>query len=104
MTFLLKKLISTYGVGKNLTYRLSEKIGLNTRRNYIEIKERHKKSISNYKKNLVLDKELRDLIYKTVNFEFKNKTYKGLRNKMKYPCRGQRTRTNAKTKKKSKIF
>ncbi len=37
-----------------------------------------------------------------IDFLKKLKTYRGLRHKYAYPCRGQRTHTNAKTQKKLK--
>jgi ribosomal protein S13 len=50
-------------------------------------------------KNLI-DKKLKTELKEIDLFSKKIKTYKGIRNKLKYPARGQRTHTNAKTKKK----
>jgi small subunit ribosomal protein S13 len=67
--------------GKNFEKIISfiEKTGLNTGQNLI------KKKITNIKKKINI------------------KNFCGIRNQLKYPCRGQRTHTNAKTKRKFKI-
>ena len=46
---------------------------------------------------------LKNEIKGRINFLLEQKTYKGVRHKLKYPVRGQRTRTNAKTTKKKTI-
>jgi ribosomal protein S13 len=50
-------------------------------------------------KNLT-DKKLKTELKEIDLFSKKIKSYKGIRNKLKYPARGKRTHTNAKTKKK----
>ena len=47
-----------------------------------------------------IDKTCDDYIKSLNKLIKKIKTYKGIRHKLKYPCRGQRTHTNAKTVKK----
>jgi small subunit ribosomal protein S13 len=43
---------------------------------------------------------LKTKIRRVVNFYVKLKNYKGIRHNLGYPVRGQRTHTNAKTRKK----
>ena len=50
-----------------------------------------------------LIKNLKGKTYEFIEFLIKTRTYKGVRHKLKYPARGQRTHTNAKTSKKKKI-
>ena len=99
----LKQKLEIYGVGKNFLNLHYKKIGLNLRNNPKNLKKSTKslffKLTNNYKK----DKDLKNELKEIQNFSQKIKTYKGIRNKLKYPCRGQRTHTNAKTKKKFKI-
>ena len=45
-------------------------------------------------------KELKKKIQNDIAFLIKIKCYKGIRHKLHYPVRGQRTHTNAKTRKK----
>ena len=59
--------------------------------------------VSFFNKKLLCNQRLKQRIRKYLDFAQKNKTYKGLRNKYKLPSRGQRTKTNGKTKKKFKI-
>lgn len=55
-----------------------------------------------YQKCLV-GKNLRDRIKRGLLFFWKLRTYKGKRNMVRLPSRGQRTHTNAKTKRKFKF-
>ena len=54
-------------------------------------------------KNIILGKKLYTSVKENLEFLSKIKTYRGLRHKFKYPSRGQRTHTNAKTKQKFKF-
>ena len=75
-------------------------LGLNIKKNMFYLKNNH----INYflTRNLKLTKMIEN---KNKCFDFVNKikTYKSYRNIHGYPARGQRTHTNAKTKKKTKI-
>ena len=53
--------------------------------------------------NVTLSNSNKKLFQDNLNFLFKIKSYRGLRHKFKYPSRGQRTHTNAKTKQKFKL-
>ena len=44
--------------------------------------------------------KVRDFIRDSIRFQINIKNFKGMRHKQKYPARGQRTHTNAKTKRK----
>jgi small subunit ribosomal protein S13 len=46
-------------------------------------------------------KKLKEFVKNNISFFIKIKNYKGNRHKLKYPTRGQRTHTNAKTRKKT---
>ena len=48
-----------------------------------------------------IGKNLKDFIRNNIFFYVKVKNYKGNRHRLKYPTRGQRTHTNAKTRKKT---
>lgn len=45
-----------------------------------------------------LDYNLRDYMIKQIETSIRMGSYKGVRHVFKYPCRGQRTRSNAKTR------
>jgi len=48
----------------------------------------------------LLDNNLKECMLKQIEKSVKMGSYKGVRHVFKYPCRGQRTRSNAKTRKK----
>jgi small subunit ribosomal protein S13 len=100
---ILKNLTLIYGIGKKTVTSFYHKLGLNSRNNPIMLKKKRINDLEKFKKNLITDKKLKVEIKEIVNFSQKIKTYKGIRNKLHYPCRGQRTHTNAKTKQKIKI-
>lgn len=97
----LKSLISlNYGIGKKTGNIFLEKIGLNNRINPKTFKRKQISEISKKLQTKIFGKKLREDKKNTILFLSKNRTYRGIRHKLKYPARGQRTHTNAKTKKK----
>ena len=92
--------IKNYGVGKGFRRFLASFIGLNGRFHSLKLKKTHlaliKKKGSQIRFGSELKKDLRADILLLIHL----KTYRGIRHKMKYPSRGQRTHTNGKTKKK----
>lgn len=98
---LLKNLITNnYGIGKKTGALFLKKIGLNNR---ISPKILKRKQISEVSKKLqtkIFGKKLKEDRKNIISFLSRNRTYKGIRHKLRYPARGQRTHTNAKTKKK----
>lgn len=97
----LKQLSSNKGIGKKTILNFKKKLGLNTRKkneyvgNYTGI-VRTKKLIKLYKISSILNLIQKKRINHLINL----RSFKGLRHKNKYPVRGQRTHTNAKTQKK----
>jgi small subunit ribosomal protein S13 len=99
-SFLNNLIANNYGIGKKTGSLFLQKIGLNNR---INPKVFKRKQISEVSKNLqtkVFGKKLREDKKNIISFLARNKTYRGIRHKLRYPARGQRTHTNAKTKKK----
>jgi small subunit ribosomal protein S13 len=97
----MKKFISkNYGVGKITCNFFSNLMGINRR---IEPKSLKKKQISlffNGINTITRYSALKENIRINILFLIENKTYKGIRHKSGQPVRGQRTHTNAKTKRK----
>nr|NP_038178.1 ribosomal protein S13 [Synura synuroidea]AAF36944.1 ribosomal protein S13 [Synura synuroidea] len=75
------------------------KLGLNLKKNRFNIKTNHQKNLQFFLVKL----KTSNYTNKTQNFFYKIKNYKNFRNLLGYPIRGQRTHTNAKTKKKFKF-
>ena len=99
-----KNLVNIFGIGNTIASVINYKIGLNGRNNPKRIKKKHFHEFEKIKKNIISEKRLKNHIKEIKFFEQKIKTYKSLRNKLNLPCRGQRTHTNAKTKKKIKVY
>lgn len=107
----LDKIISGYGVGKKLPSNVIKRSGLNSRSNPKVFK---KETINYIAKNFeflfeknkfnpfTVGRTLKNRIENFIKFSSSIKTYKGMRHELKYPVRGQRTHTNAKTTKKQK--
>ena len=99
----LKNLSKTYGIGKKTSLIYCKKVGLNSRNNPRGVKKKRINLFMKWNSNILLNKKLRSQIKETLLFLYKIRAYRGIRTKQKYPCRGQRTHTNAKTKKKFKV-
>ena len=93
---------NNYGIGVKTGIKFFKKFGLNKRMNPVTLRQKQLSDINKRSQNLLTGKKLRDSKKSILLFLARNKTYKGIRHKLKYPARGQRTHTNAKTKKKFK--
>jgi ribosomal protein S13 len=75
-------------------------VGTNRRIEPKNLKKEQKSSFLNGINTITRYKTLKDNIRINILFLIENKTYKGVRHKSGQPVRGQRTHTNAKTKRK----
>jgi len=97
----MKKLIDKVpGIGKNITQNVEAFCGINNRSGYKFIKQKQRSEISRTVDKLLTGKKLKESEKEVIDFLSKIRAYRGVRHKLKYPARGQRTHTNAKTKKK----
>jgi len=99
----LKNLSKIYGIGEKTSLAYCKKVGLNYRNNPRGVKKKRINLFVKWNNNILLNKKLKSQITESLRFLYKIRSYKGIRTKQKYPCRGQRTHTNAKTKKNFKI-
>lgn len=97
-------LYTTFGVGKKTIQLLYLKAGVNKSTFPKQIKKLHQKKILKKLKNKKIGKKLKKKINDRIKFYIEIRSYKGIRHAQKYPIRGQRTHTNAKTKKKLSIY
>jgi small subunit ribosomal protein S13 len=98
---LLNKIKSIKGVGNSSISDMRSLFGVNTKKR-AEFNLSYNgvlriKKFLRVKKTTVL---LQTIIKKRINNQVAIKSYKGLRHKNRYPVRGQRTHTNAKTQRK----
>lgn len=97
------KLPRIYGFGKYLSLNTYLDLGINPRIYPILLKKKnHLISFEEIKANkkILLDKKLINFVKENIDFIKTIRTYKGIRHLNNLPLRGQRTRTNAKTRKK----
>jgi len=99
------KKIQEFGINRKRQKNTWSKTGINTKNLFITIKKNlaFKVEILLKKEQVNRGKFLKENIKKNVEFLIELKNYKGNRHKLKYPVRGQRTHTNAKTRTKFKI-
>ena len=93
-----------YGIGKKTISNISKKFGINNRLNFLKLKKKHYSNTENFLKKIkyIKGRKLKENIKRNIDFVINFKNYRGIRHKFKYPVRGQRTHTNAKTAKKSR--
>ena len=102
--FVSKDFSFFYGIGENRITQFNKQFGLNKR-----IKLHKINFITHFKINKLISKityknSLKKELLKLRKFTIeKLKNYKGVRHMLRYPVRGQRTHTNAKTRKKLKM-
>lgn len=94
-------LTDLYGINKYQSTKICKNIGVNP---YIKLNQLNKKQIYKLKKyiekNILIEEDLKKKKHNTNAELLKIKSYRGIRNSMGLPVRGQRTHTNAKTKRK----
>ncbi len=98
-------LTNIYGIGIHRARTVSNTLCINPKKRCCELTSidisRICKVISaNYKVGSFLQKDIHERVKKQI----KLRSYKGLRHKYKLPVRGQRTHTNAKTRKRMTLF
>ena len=99
MNIFNKKTINNYGIGKNKISNLVKYVGLNVRKYPSLFKLKQQLEVEKKIKKITHGKKYKDNVKESISFLSKIKTYIGVRHKLGYPVRGQRTHTNAKTKK-----
>jgi small subunit ribosomal protein S13 len=77
-----------------------KKIGINKRIKPNFLRMNHVSGFNNLFNKFTAGKKLKSKIRDNILFLIRIKCYRGIRHKLKYPSRGQRTHTNAKTRKK----
>lgn len=97
---LSKFIQKSFGYGKSLESNLSKFLGLNTRLSLKRLRSYHVNDLEKKTRPIPFGLKVRDFIRDSIRFQINIKNFKGMRHKQKYPARGQRTHTNAKTKRK----
>ena len=89
-----------YGVGKTAARQICTDLGIDESKHAGELSEDELSQIAGYvDKNFVVEGELRRLESENISRLRKINCYRGVRHRRGLPVRGQRTRTNARTRK-----
>lgn len=92
-----------YGLGKNNVLFFYKQFGLNRRLKSNKIKYTVYLNTNKLSDKITYQNNLKNYLLKNRRFSIeKLKNYKAVRHQLRYPVRGQRTRTNSKTRKKLK--
>ena len=89
-----------YGIGRTSAGQVCEVLGVDEEKRAHELSEDELSRLGSYiDKNFVTEGELRRLESENINRLRKIGCYRGIRHRKGLPVRGQRTRTNARTRK-----
>ncbi len=89
-----------YGIGRSLSRKILGELGINLDTRVKDLTEDEVKKIRDYiENNLKVEGELRQEVIQNIKRLMEIGCYRGIRHKRGLPVRGQRTRTNARTRK-----
>ena len=93
-----------YGVGHLRLNNITKNLGINFRFSNLQTKKKVNTKIENFFRRFRYTIHLRNQKKKNFEFLWLIRSYRGFRHKFSLPARGQRTKTNARTKKNFKFF
>lgn len=89
-----------YGIGRTLSNEILESVGIDPDKRTKNLDENDLKKIANViSNNYTVEGDLRQTVKRNIKRLKDIKCYRGIRHKLGLPVRGQRTRTNAVTRK-----
>ena len=92
-------LTSIYGVGKTTSIKLCKEVGINPETKVSELDNNQLESIRNQISQITVEGDLRRVVSMNIKRLMDLGCYRGLRHRRGLPLRGQRTKTNARTRK-----
>lgn len=90
---------SIYGIGRTRAFKICEKIGVNSATKVSDLEDAVTQALQNAVAEYEIEGDLRRRVAINIKRLCDIKCYRGLRHRRGLPVRGQRTRTNAKTRK-----
>ena len=88
------------GIGRTTSIKMLKELGIDGDKRSKELTEDEVKSIAEYiENNLVVEGQLRRMVSQNIERLKKIRCYRGTRHRQGLPVRGQRTRSNARTRK-----
>jgi len=97
---LSKGLVTIYGINRAQAKFICFALGISIGAPYFVLNNKKRKRFRRILRNMVLGPRLLQLKLKNIKNLKSIKSYRGFRHKFKLPVRGQRSRTNAKTRRK----
>lgn len=88
-----------YGIGKSTSSKLLKELGIDLDTKVKDLTEAEVGEIRNYINDLVVEGDLRREVSMNINRLREMNSYRGIRHRRGLPVRGQRTKTNARTRK-----
>jgi small subunit ribosomal protein S13 len=92
-------LTSIYGIGKQTAVSICESLGIDQTTKVSSLSEEQLESIRNHVNTLSVEGDLRRAVSMNIKRLMDLGCYRGLRHRRGLPLRGQRTKTNARTRK-----
>ena len=92
-------LTSIYGVGLSAAQKILQITNINANTRVEQLQETEVQRLSNTLKDMVIEGDLRQKVFRDIKRLKDIKSFRGIRHKLGLPVRGQRTRTNAITRK-----
>jgi small subunit ribosomal protein S13 len=92
-------LTAIYGVGRSTAKEICEKVGIKTTTKIKELTEEQLESIRKVVSTFTVEGDLRREVSMNIKRLMDLGCYRGIRHRRGLPLRGQRTRTNARTRK-----
>ncbi|KTD62581.1 30S ribosomal protein S13 [Legionella spiritensis] len=92
-------LTSIYGIGKTTSIKLCNAVGVNMATKVSELSEEKLEALRNEITKLTVEGDLRRVVTMNIKRLMDLGCYRGLRHRRGLPLRGQRTKTNARTRK-----
>ena len=88
-----------FGIGEQISLKILKKLGIRPELRTKDLTSDQILKLQNEIKDLTVEGELKRTIRNNIEILKRIKSYRGLRHSMGLPSRGQRTKTNARTKK-----
>lgn len=88
-----------YGIGRSTAVKILDKVGIEKTRKIETLSENELDTIREELKQYLVEGDLRRMVTLNIKRLQEINCYRGIRHRKKLPVRGQRTRTNARTRK-----
>lgn|SRR3990167_2583348 len=92
-------LTSIYGIGRSTSLKLCQKVGINPASKIAQLTEQELEVLRTEITKLTVEGDLRRIVTMNIKRLMDLGCYRGLRHRRGLPSRGQRTKTNARTRK-----